>query len=600
MKKVLLVLTIIYCLSLSVVWWEECVDNSWIIQSQVDGYNKQLSTYLAYYWDDTYYQALKSEINYKISLLEQRLAKAKNDYNTCINKATEDLKSRWVTNDILSWNQYYLKDLNITWAWQKTTNSNQVLVAIIDDWIYINHPDISKVWTNPSAKYWDSKIIDFVWDWMPSNMPVWEHWTMVAWVIGATIWNNEWVAWIWKNVMFMPLRVFDTKWDAKEENIIRAIKYAIDNWANIINLSLWNPMAYSDKYNDVIKQAYDKGITVVIAAWNWDVLSWQQTGLDLDKSPISPVCNNWGDSKYSIWVYASTKAWYRTSWTNYWKCAPFIAPWEQIVSTSIPLYNSNYWTNYNALDWTSFSAPIITWVIALWYNQYWYVPPAIIRDSLSASYVKNSAWNPVLDAAKYLDILGSKISIIKQEQINHNQFIQNETIGKPSSIGDYLANAGIINKQNSEADYHLNTTVLRQEVVNIALKLGWIAVPNDTYKCKNYFKDVKQVRPNTWACKVIEVAADNGLVNRANQKFRPEDRISKVEALAILARAVKINTGWISTSPLFLDVTESWQVSLTNKAGELDIIDKWGNFYPNQNATRWEIFEMAKRILINR
>jgi len=134
----------------------------------------------------------------------------------------------------------------------------------------------------------------------------------------------------------------------------------------------------------------------------------------------------------------------------------------------------------------------------------------------------------------------------------------------------------------------------------MALKLGWYAIPGDDYKCKNYFKDVKQKTPNTWACKAIEVAADNGIVNRSNPKFRPEDRISKAEALAILSRAVKMNTDGVSTSPLYPDVAEPWQVLLTNKSLELGIIDWWDNFNPNQFATRGEIFEMAKRILKNK
>lgn len=36
----------------------------------------------------------------------------------------------------------------------------------------------------------------------------------------------------------MPLRVFDFEGRAKDDNIIRAMNYAIDNGANIINLSL--------------------------------------------------------------------------------------------------------------------------------------------------------------------------------------------------------------------------------------------------------------------------------------------------------------------------------------------------------------------------
>lgn len=317
------------------------------------------------------------------------------------------------TNDPLSGYQYYLKELNITMAWKKVTNSNQAIVAIIDDWININHPDLTNsIWTNSNAKYGSSKIIDFVWDWLYDNAVAWEHWTNIAWIIWATQNNNEWIAGISNNVKLMPLRVFNTKWWATEDSIIKAMNYAIDNWANIINLSLWlSQFAYSTKFDSVIKKTYDKWIVVVIASWNWDIYSKQTNWVNLDNNPIAPICNNWWNKKYSIWVLASDKDWYRTNWTNYWNCAQFMAPWENIVTTNLSSY-----TNENPIAWSSFSAPIISWVIALGYNQYGYIPPVIVYDSLVESKVKNSVWNSIVDASKYLDILWQKVWNIKKEE----------------------------------------------------------------------------------------------------------------------------------------------------------------------------------------
>ena len=56
----------------------------------------------------------------------------------------------------------------------------------------------------------------------------------------------------------MPLRVFDTKGEAETDNIVKAMNYAIDNGANIINLSLGqSQFAYTNKFDAVIKRAYD-------------------------------------------------------------------------------------------------------------------------------------------------------------------------------------------------------------------------------------------------------------------------------------------------------------------------------------------------------
>lgn len=352
-------------------------------------------------------------------------------------KKNAELIKNASTNDLLSYLQYYSKQLNIPNAWNKVKNNNQVIVAVIDDWISINHPDLTNnIWVNQKAKYWDSKIIDFVWDWLVDNATTWDHWTMIAWIIWATRNNNEWVAWIANNVKLMPLRVFDTDLLATEQSILDAMNYAIDNWANIINLSLWfSQFEYSDKFDEVIKKAYDNWVVVVIAAWNWDLLSWWQNWVNLDINPIPPVCNNENKYKYSIWVYATDENWYRTNWSNYWNCAQFWAPWVWIVSTSIPVYNSNYWDNYNIWDWTSFSAPIITWIIALWYNQYWWVDPVYVYDALYDSYIsyKLPDWQTwyKIDASKYLDKLWEKIKLQKENQTkidNENKLKQKSEV----------------------------------------------------------------------------------------------------------------------------------------------------------------------------
>ncbi|NVP18160.1 S8 family serine peptidase, partial [Candidatus Gracilibacteria bacterium] len=336
------------------------------------------------------------------------------------------------TNDSYSGYQYYLKQLNITSAWNKVKNNKQVIVAVIDDGININHPDlINSIWINPKAKYGDSKIIDFVGDGLPANLPVGEHGTMIAGIIGATQNNNEGIAGISKNVKLMPLRVFDNDGYANEKNVIDAINYAIDNGANIINLSLGqSQFNYSDKYDEVIKKAFNKGVIIVIAAGNGDILSGKNTGINLKNNPISPVCNNNGKAGYTIGVYAINKDGYRTNWTNYGDCAGFFAPGEGIISTSIPVYNSNYGDNYNISDGTSFSAPIISGIIALGYNQYGYINPSDVYNSLIESYIpiklSGGENGNMLDASKYIDILGQKVK--KQEE--QQKIILNEKTQK--------------------------------------------------------------------------------------------------------------------------------------------------------------------------
>ncbi len=43
---------------------------------------------------------------------------------------------------------------------------------------------------------------------------------------------------------------------------------------------------------------------------------------------------------------------------------------------------------------------------------------------------------------------------------------------------------------------------------------------------------------NNWICRAIEIAADEGIISRANTKARPQDRITRAEALAILVNII--------------------------------------------------------------
>lgn len=539
---------------------------------------------------------------YEIALLfyTSALEVAKNTSD--IQSANEGIKNSKAklspSNDALSYVQYYLKTLGIPAAWGKVTNSKEVIVAIIDDGININHPDlVGKIWVKANAVYGASKIIDFVGDKIGDNKSTGQHGTMIAGIIGASTNNNEGVAGIAKNVKFMPLRVFGFDESAKEENIIRALNYAIDNGANIINLSLWwSQFQYSDKYDNVIKRAYEKGIVVVIAAGNGDVQSLQENGVDLAINPISPVCNNKWSTEYSIGVLALDSIWYRTKWTNYNGCVLFSAPGEGIVSTSIPKFNEKYGTNYNIGDGTSFAAPMVTGIIALWYNQYGYVSPKIVKECLNESLTKNSVWNMVIDASKYLDALASRLSTIQNEQKNDNARTSNQKTIDANSDGNVLASFGIVKQQDSEEAYNLNSYVLRQEVVWMAMKLWKFDLP-ESYLCKRMFKDVSSTKPNNWICRAVEIGAENGIVSSLNKSFNPESSITRAEALAILMKAAGIKINESSTVSKYSDVTIAWQINLVNTAFSYSFIDDTDKFRPNDKATRGEIFNMAKRIL---
>lgn len=161
---------------------------------------------------------------------------------------------------------------------------------------------------------------------------------------------------------------------------------------------------------------------------------------------------------------------------------------------------------------------------------------------------------------------------------------------------DILADNWIINKQSNQSAYNLKSNVLRQEVIWMAMKLGKFDLPND-YICQGVFSDVSGTKPNNWACRAIEVGVSNGIVSSLNKTFRPESFITRAEALAILMKSAGIVVADSNGVTQFSDVKESWQINVVNTALNNGFIDLTTSFYPNKNATRGEIFNMAKRIL---
>jgi hypothetical protein len=61
------------------------------------------------------------------------------------------------------------------------------------------------------------------------------------------------------------------------------------------------------------------------------------------------------------------------------------------------------------------------------------------------------------------------------------------------------------------------------------------------------------------------------------------------------AAGIKIDESNVTSQ--YSDVTIAWQINVVNAAFSYSFIDESANFYPNKNATRGEIFNMAKRIL---
>src|SRR5204863_2679097 len=89
---------------------------------------------------------------------------------------------------------------------------------------------------------------DFIWEPINSNLPLDldGHGTHVSGTIGQTTNNNAGTAGVAFNVKLMPVKVIDSNWDdifgapnfATDDTVARGIRYAADNGAKVINMSI--------------------------------------------------------------------------------------------------------------------------------------------------------------------------------------------------------------------------------------------------------------------------------------------------------------------------------------------------------------------------
>jgi len=160
--------------------------------------------------------------------------------------------------------QWALRKVGALCAWDRTTGSAEVIVAIVDSGVDPTHPDlVDRLRTDG---------YDFVDD---DSDPRDEHGhgTHVAGIVAAVLNNNEGVAGLAPDVTILPVRVMDVRGRGSDRAIARGIRFSADKGAKVINLSLGATLTLNADeplalVNDAIVYAQQQGALVVVAAGN--------------------------------------------------------------------------------------------------------------------------------------------------------------------------------------------------------------------------------------------------------------------------------------------------------------------------------------------
>lgn len=269
-------------------------------------------------------------------------------------------------------------DIDATEAWDITTGSQDVTIAVIDSGVDGAHPDLApNMWVNPGesgagreANGSDDDgngLVDDArgWDWVDADNDPADlngHGTHVAGTIAARGGDSRGVTGVSWAGRIMALRVLDASGSGTLADLISAYGYAVRSGARVVNLSLGAPGA-SRAEADAIRSA--PGVLFVAAAGN--------SATNVDVAPEYPcayaldnvVCVAASDQRDELAGFSSYGA----------RSVDLAAPGTNILSA----YPGG---RYAYLDGTSMAAPHVSGAAALLYARDADMPVGVVKSAL--------------------------------------------------------------------------------------------------------------------------------------------------------------------------------------------------------------------------
>ena len=191
-------------------------------------------------------------------------------------------------------NQWAPAKIGAPAAWEITTGSEEIVIAVLDTGLKLDHPDLAAtVWTNPGevpANSLDDDQngkVDDVHGWHfyhqcsgSECLPFEDddlrddngHGTHVAGIAAAETDNQVGIAGISWGAQLMPVKVLDEYGDGWYSDVIAGIVYATDNGADVVNLSLGGEES-SQALQEAVDYSHAQGVLLIAATGNkgWPV-----------------------------------------------------------------------------------------------------------------------------------------------------------------------------------------------------------------------------------------------------------------------------------------------------------------------------------------
>ncbi len=174
-------------------------------------------------------------------------------------------EDRFVPNDPMFPLQWHMDQIHAPQAWTKTRGEG-VIVAVVDSGVaFKDGHGVKAVPDLAGTRFTAGKT--FINGATPDGLDDHAHGTHVAGTIAQTTNNGVGVTGVANEATIMPLKVLSAKGSGSVPGIANAIRYAADEGAQVINMSLGSALP-SRVLAKAIEYAHHKGVTVVCASGN--------------------------------------------------------------------------------------------------------------------------------------------------------------------------------------------------------------------------------------------------------------------------------------------------------------------------------------------
>jgi len=290
--------------------------------------------------------------------IDQLLEKLNNDPRIYLAEKIPIDRKTFVPNDNSYNSQWHLQKINAELAWDLEKGSNTINVAVVDDAVEVNHPDlVGNIQSGWDAAHWDNDPSP------PSNNSNFDHGTHVAGIVAASTNNTIGVASLGYYINIIPVKVtFDWLPDAFVMGPV-GIVWASANGADIINCS-WGSRYYSFVNSIAVAVAISNGCIVVAAAGNDN--NTQKHYPAAYSNVISVASSTSNDSKSSFSTYGS---------------------WVDVTAPGSSIYSTTINSSYGNKSGTSMASPMVASLMGL----VWSAKPNASRQQVINAVLNSAA-----------------------------------------------------------------------------------------------------------------------------------------------------------------------------------------------------------------